>query len=77
MSTTPLPNFSPPIVNGVHEAASYHARKGLLGFLRGNFTAGKIRRGDYYFSRTRSMIKEHYPGLPLKDQNTIHFEFAK
>ena len=78
MSTTaPFPDFSPPIVNGVHEAASHHAGKGLLGILRDSFTGGKIRSGDYYFRRTRMMIKEHYPGLPLKDQNTIHFEFAR
>jgi len=77
MSTAPVPVFSPPIVNGVHEAASHHAGKGLLDIIRDSFTAGKIQSGDYYFSRTRTMIKEHYPGLPLNDQNTIHFEFAK
>jgi hypothetical protein len=77
MSTAPFPDFSPPIVNGVHEVASHHARKGLLDIIRDSFTGGKIRSGDYYFSRTRTMIKEHYPGLPLADQNTIHFEFAK
>jgi hypothetical protein len=77
MSTAPFPDFSSPIVNGVHEAASHHARKGLLGILRSSLTGGKIRSGDYYFSRTRTMIKEHYPGLPLQDQNTIHFEFAR
>ncbi|KAN0140711.1 hypothetical protein V8E53_001538 [Lactarius tabidus] len=77
MSTAPCPDFSPPIVNGVHEAVSHHARKGLLGVLRGRLTGGKIQSGDYYFSRTRTMIKEHYPGLPLKDQNTVHLRFER
>jgi hypothetical protein len=77
MSTAPFPDFSPPIVNGVHEAASHHAAKSLLGIIRDSLTGGKIRNGDYHFSRTRTMIKEHYPGLPLKDQKTIQFEFEK
>ena len=77
MSTTPLPDYTSPIVNGVHEAASHHVRKGLLDIIRDTFTGGKIRSGDYYLSRTRTMIKQHYPGLPLKDQNNIHFEFRR
>jgi hypothetical protein len=77
MSTAPFPDISPPIVNSVHEVASHHARKGILDIIRDSFTGGNIRSGNYYFSRTRMMIKEHYPGLPFKDQNTIHFEFAK
>jgi hypothetical protein len=76
MSTAMFPDLSPPIVNGVHTAASHHARKGLLNIIRDSFTGGKIRSGDYYFSRTRTMIREHYPGLPLRDQNTIHYEFG-
>ena len=77
MSTAPFPDSSSPIVNGVHDVAGHHARKGLLDIIRDSFTGGKIRSGDYYFSRTRTLIQQHYPGLPLKDQNTIHFEFAR
>ena len=77
MSTPPFPDFSSPFINGVHEAASHHVRKGLLDIIRDSFTAGQIRSGNYYFSRIRTMIKQHYPGLPLRDQNAIHYEFAK
>lgn len=77
MSTAPFPDFSPPIVNGVHEAASHHARKGILGILWGSFTRGKIQSGNYYLSRTRTMIREHYAGLPLEDQAIIGYGFTK
>jgi hypothetical protein len=77
MSTAPFPDFSSPVVNGVHEVASHHVRKGLLDIIRDSFTGGKIRSGDYYFSRTRTLIKQHYPGLPFQDQTNISFEFTK
>jgi len=77
MSTAESPGLSSPIVNLVHEIASHHVGKGLLDIIRNSFTGGKIRSGDYYFSRTRTMIQQHYPGLPFNDQNAIHFEFAK
>jgi len=78
MSTALSPDISSPIVNGVHEVASHHdVGKGLFDIIRANLTGGKIQSGNYYFSRTRTMIQQHYPGLPLNDQNTIHFEFAK
>ncbi|KAI9447392.1 hypothetical protein H4582DRAFT_1883 [Lactarius indigo] len=77
MSPAQFPDNSPDIINGVYEVASHHVGKGLLDIIRDRFTDGKIRSGHYYFNRTRSLIRQHYPGLPLKDQNTIHFEFVK
>ncbi len=77
MSTAQSPDNSPHIINGVHEVASHHVGKGILDIIRDRFTDGKIRSGNYYFSRTRTMIQQHYPGLPLNDQNAVHFEFAK
>lgn len=77
MSTAPFPDFSSHIVNGIHEVASHHVRKGLLDIIRDSSTGGKIRSGDYYLSRTRTMIKQHYQGLPFQDQNTVHYRFNK
>ncbi|KAF8257041.1 hypothetical protein EI94DRAFT_1761230 [Lactarius quietus] len=77
MSTAPFPDFSSPIINGIHEEGEHRVGKGFFGIIWASLTGGKIRNGDYYFSRTRTMIKQHYPGLPLQDQNTVHFEVTK
>ncbi|KAH9053385.1 hypothetical protein EDB87DRAFT_212977 [Lactarius vividus] len=77
MSAVQSPDLSPPIINGIYEVASHHVGKSLVGAVRNCFTHGKLRRGDYYFSRVQPLIQQHYATLEFDDQNAIDFEFTQ
>lgn len=77
MSIVQFPDYSPHIINGVHEVASHHDRKTVIDIIRNFFPSAKIRSGNYYFSRSRTMILQYYPQLEHGDQDIIHNEFEK
>ena len=77
MSTANSLDSSAPFTNGGYRIASYHVGKSLVDIVRGYFPSGKIRRGDYYFDRSRPMILEHYDRLEPQDQSAVQNEFAK
>ena len=76
MSTVPA-DFSTPIINSVHEVTSHHLGKSLADVIRNCFPGGKVREGDYLFSRSKSLIRQYYESLPVQDQDTILIEFKK
>ncbi len=77
MSTVQSSDYSPHIVNGVYEVASHHVGKTLVDVIRDCFPSGKIRSGNYYFSRSRTMILQHYAHLEPGDQDIIHRAFEE
>ncbi|KAF8263960.1 hypothetical protein EI94DRAFT_1739625 [Lactarius quietus] len=78
MSTAQIPDFAPPLINGIYEVASHHVGKSVVDVLRECFTtSGKLRRGDYYYDRVHPMIQQHYKQLDTDDQNMIDFEVTQ
>ena len=77
MATLQTPNYSPHVINGVYEVASHHAEKSLVDFIRNCFPSGKIRGGNYYMKRSRSLLKEHYASLQPQDLSTILRQLRK
>ncbi|KAH9162950.1 hypothetical protein EDB89DRAFT_2079281 [Lactarius sanguifluus] len=75
MSTVQSPDYSPHVINGVHEVASQHVGKTIVDVIRNCFPSGKIQRGNYYFRRSHTMILQYFPQLEIEDQDTIHREF--
>lgn len=71
MATLQTPNYSPHVINGVYEVASHHAEKSLVDYIRNCFPSGKIRGGDYYLKRSRSVLREHYTFLRPEDLNAL------
>ncbi|KAF8258748.1 hypothetical protein EI94DRAFT_1707698 [Lactarius quietus] len=76
MATAQIPVFSPHIVNGVYEVASHHVGKTLLETILNCFPSGKIRRGNYYVTRSRTMLAQYYERLEDQDQDAIEHEFT-
>lgn len=62
------------IINGVYEVASHHVGKSLVDLIRDCFTSGKIRCGDYFLGRSRSLIQQYYPLIPPQDRETIYIQ---
>lgn len=77
MSTPQPQDYSPPLINGAYEIASYHVGKGLVDVIRSSTTGGKIRTGDYFFNRARPLIQQYYLELPNRDQDLIQNRFQK
>ncbi|KAH8985756.1 hypothetical protein EDB86DRAFT_2957765 [Lactarius hatsudake] len=71
MSTAQSPDYSAHIINGMHEVASHHIGKGLVDVFRNTSIGGKIRQGDYYLSRSNTLIQQYYAWLPTEDQDSI------
>ena len=77
MSTAQFPDPSPHIINGVYEVASHHVGKTLVDTIRSCFPNGKIRRGNYYLSRSRTMLAQYYARLEYEDQDAIKHEYTR
>ncbi|KAH8978652.1 hypothetical protein EDB92DRAFT_549349 [Lactarius akahatsu] len=76
MSTVQSPDYSPHIINGIHEVASQHVGKAIVNIIRNCFPSGKIRSGNYYLRRSHTMILQYFLQLEVEDQDTIHREFV-
>ena len=78
MSTLPPPDFSAPIINGVHEVASHHLGKSLVKFFFNCFSPdGKAQDGDYLLSRSRTLIRQYWTVLPIQDKRQILTELKE
>ena len=68
MSTLP-PDFYTPIINGVHEVAGHNLGKSLVNVVRDLFsiTGGKVRDGDYLYSRSRTLLRQYHPFIPSRE----------
>ena len=72
MSTAQAPDYSAVhIINGMHEVASHHIGKSIINVFRNTSIGGKIRQGDYFMSRSNTLIQQHYAWLPEKDKEVI------
>jgi len=66
----------PQIVNGIYEVASHHVGKTLVDNIRNSLLmGGNLRRADYYMSRSRILLQQHFANLPFDDQETIRDRF--
>ncbi|KAF8265313.1 hypothetical protein EI94DRAFT_1736091 [Lactarius quietus] len=75
MTTAQSPDPAPHIINnGTYEVASHHVGKSLIDMIWDCFTSGKIRGGDYFLGRSRSLIQQYYTLLPSKDQKAIYLK---
>ncbi len=74
MSTAQSPDLAPHIINGAYEVADHHVGKSLVDVIRNCFTSGKIRGGDYFLGRSRSLLQQYNPALPSNDRNAIYFQ---
>jgi hypothetical protein len=77
MATQPPPDYSSHVINGVYEVASHHVGKSLVDVIRNCFTGGKMRTGDYYLNRSRSLLHQHIASLPRKDRDAIHTQLTR
>lgn len=77
MTTQPTPDYSSHVINGVYEVASYHVGKSIVDVIRNCFTGGKMRGGDYYLNRSRSLLHQHIASLPRKDLDAIRNQLRK
>ncbi|KAH9168184.1 hypothetical protein EDB89DRAFT_1993479 [Lactarius sanguifluus] len=71
MSTAQSLDLAPHLINGAYEVASHHAGMKIVDVIWNCFTSGKIRGGDYFFGRSRSLLQQYYPSLPSNDRNMI------
>lgn len=74
MSTAQAPDDPLHIDNDHYEVLSHRVGKSLVDVIRKHLTSGKIRRGDYYFGRMQTMIRQHYAQLEFEDKMKIEFE---
>ncbi|KAN0141210.1 hypothetical protein V8E53_000966 [Lactarius tabidus] len=76
MATLQSSDYSSHVINGVYEVASHHVGKSVFDVIRNRFPSGKIRGGNYYMDRSRSLLKQHYTSLPRKDREAISVQFT-
>ncbi len=72
MTTAQSPDPAADIINGMHEVASHHdIGRSIFNVFRNTSIGGQIRLGNYYLSRSDTLLHQYHPFLPRKDQEAI------
>ena len=69
------PDTSPEILGGLYEVSDAVLGKGIVASIRNSFPGGRKRRADFNMKRSRNLLQQHLPQLPLEDQHFIREKF--
>jgi hypothetical protein len=69
------PDIAPQVVNSFYEVSSAFLGQGLVASIKGTFTSGRIKRGDFDMNRSRNLLQQYLHVLPIEDQAFIQDKF--